>query len=69
MEMNQDGKAHYFLSQAKRNEITNTIRLPTSNSTNAFDTCKIQKKAYRANSESHNVYKEKNREKKSLINY
>ena len=29
----------------------------------------MQKKAYRANSESHNVYKEKMRDKKSLINF
>ena len=69
MDLNTDGKAHYQMSQIRRQEVTNTIRLPVSHSTNAFDQSKIQQKAYRANSESQNIYKEKTRAKKSLINY
>eukprot|EP00347_Sterkiella_histriomuscorum_P020762 403336563 len=69
MDMNNDGKQKYYASQLQHNEITNTIRVPQTHSTGQFDSCKIQNKAYRANSQTQTIFKEKNREKKSLINY
>ncbi|CDW74327.1 transcription factor dp-1 [Stylonychia lemnae] len=69
-DLNYEGKQRYYASQLQKNEITNTVRQPTEHITgNSFDQCKIQKKAYRANSESQTIYKEKTREKKSLINF
>lgn len=44
--------------------------MPVPLKTKEFDQIsKMQKKAYRANSESQTIYKEKTRDKKSLINF
>lgn len=51
---------------------TDTIRQPThknSGEKTHFDKCKIQHKAYRVSSESQNHYQEKERAKKSLVNF
>ena len=68
-DMNRDGKEVYYDNQVKKIQVTDTLRNPTQDQTNVFDGCKIQNKAYRANSESQTIYKEKTREKKSLINF
>jgi hypothetical protein len=70
MDINYDGKVKYLEQLARRAETTSTIAMPTPIATLPFDQAnKMQKKAYRANSESQTIYKEKTRDKKSLINF
>ena len=69
MDINSDGKMKYVDALTKKLEPTSTILVPKSSSTPAFDQCSQNKKGYRANSESQTIYKEKTRDKKSLINF
>ncbi len=66
--LNYDNKLSYLKSLQKKTECTNTLLSAAGEHSRAFGPCDRKQKSYRANSESKNIYKDKEFSKNSVIN-